>query len=90
MEGQLGGKTNCNLSWTGDPSHYWRAVAAGRTGISQLCEAGQVEADKWPLELARPSGLATSVPAQGAARGRRESFDVGIGKSQIVNTPQIF
>jgi hypothetical protein len=26
-----------------------------RTGISQLCEAEQVETDKWPLEPARPT-----------------------------------
>ena len=30
-----------------------------RTGISQFCEAGQVETDNWPLALARPWGLAT-------------------------------
>ena len=48
-----------------------------RTGIpqeiSQLCEAGKVETDKWPLELvARLSGQATSVPR---VRRGRKSFD---------------
>ncbi len=33
-----------------------------RTGVSQLCEAGQIETDKWPLELVRPRGKAKSVP----------------------------
>ena len=57
-----------------------------RTGISQLCEAEQVETDKWPLEPARPSGLVT-VP--GVRRGR-ESFDGfrQITKSQLQHGPE--
>ena len=54
-----------------------RATAGERwllcTWISQLCEAGKVETDKWPLELvARLSGQATSVPR---VRRGRKSFD---------------
>ena len=49
-----------------------------RTGISQFCEAGQVETDNWPLALARPWGLATVL----SVRRGRVSFD---GNKQIAN-----
>ena len=49
-----------------------RATAGERwllcTWISQLCEAGKAETDKWPLELARNCGRATSD--HGGRRGR--------------------
>ena len=44
-----------------DTSKTTAAALPGSQSVSQLCEAGQVEPDKWPLGLARPWALATSV-----------------------------
>ena len=51
---------------------------------SQLCEAGQVETDKWPLEVVRPRGQAKSVPR---VRRGRKSFD---SKTQIAKLQEKF